>query len=460
MKFIAENLGPIKKVEVDLSKRLILFTGQNNTGKTYLANAVYEEADPILLDILMTNITAFLRANWSTNIDLTSLFDNTKKGERLYSMEYLNNNNIIKNFKSCLIIDEKDKELLKKIIFESYIDKDSSGIYLKGYYNKNKGSMILSISEVALKIITENKIKDNKDPIVDIAFFFEKIIRQLFFKRFFIPAERAGISIFNKELNVIESTYKDIVNYKNITDYKKTEITSKFKFNIEKLKESRSFRYRQSVIGYISFIENLDATRNKKGQYGKLADELENTILKGKVFIDDIGQIKYTDTRMKEAIDLNRASSTVHSLSSLSLYLRYEAKEGDTIMIDEPELNLHLDNQILVARFLGRLVNEGFRVIVSTHSDFIVKEINNLIMMSNEFKDKKEIMKEYGYSDKEIIKPEQVQALLFRYGKDEPENIKITNTGFPVETMNDVIEEIETRTEDLYIRVNSKKMNL
>lgn len=50
-------------------------------------------------------------------------------------------------------------------------------------------------------------------------------------------------------------------------------------------------------------------------------------------------------------------------------------------MIDEPELNLHPSNQRVIARFLAKLVNSGIRVIVSTHSDYFVKEINSLIML-------------------------------------------------------------------------------
>ena len=41
MKVIVENLGAVKKAEIDLSKDLLIFTGENNSGKTYLAYAVY-----------------------------------------------------------------------------------------------------------------------------------------------------------------------------------------------------------------------------------------------------------------------------------------------------------------------------------------------------------------------------------------------------------------------------------
>jgi len=45
MIFNVENLGAIQHAEIDLSKDLILFCGHNNTGKTYLINAIYRLLD-------------------------------------------------------------------------------------------------------------------------------------------------------------------------------------------------------------------------------------------------------------------------------------------------------------------------------------------------------------------------------------------------------------------------------
>ena len=41
MKLTVKNLGPISQAEVDLSKDLIILTGENNTGKTYVAYGIY-----------------------------------------------------------------------------------------------------------------------------------------------------------------------------------------------------------------------------------------------------------------------------------------------------------------------------------------------------------------------------------------------------------------------------------
>ena len=55
------------------------------------------------------------------------------------------------------------------------------------------------------------------------------------------------------------------------------------------------------------------------------------------------------------------------------------------MIIDEPESHLHPYCQILMARLIAACINAGIKVFVTTHSDYFVKEINNLIMLSNDF---------------------------------------------------------------------------
>lgn len=41
MKLRIQQIGPIPKVSVDLTKKLTVFCGPNNTGKTYISYYVY-----------------------------------------------------------------------------------------------------------------------------------------------------------------------------------------------------------------------------------------------------------------------------------------------------------------------------------------------------------------------------------------------------------------------------------
>ena len=60
---------------------------------------------------------------------------------------------------------------------------------------------------------------------------------------------------------------------------------------------------------------------------------------------------------------------------------------GDTLIVEEPEAHLHPAAQTEVAHTLARLVNAGVQVVVTTHSDRLLKEFGNLIR-EGEFNEK------------------------------------------------------------------------
>ena len=76
---------------------------------------------------------------------------------------------------------------------------------------------------------------------------------------------------------------------------------------------------------------------------------------------------------------LTRSSSMVSELAPLVLFLRGLVRPGDTLIIEEPEAHLHPAAQAQMAATLARLVRAGVRVLVTTHSDFMLQEIGNLI---------------------------------------------------------------------------------
>ena len=82
-------------------------------------------------------------------------------------------------------------------------------------------------------------------------------------------------------------------------------------------------------------------------------------------------------------LKINEGSSSVRSLVDLFIYLKHVAKKGDLLMIDEPELNLHPDNQRKLMQLFAQLNNVGIKIYVTTHSDYFVKELNNIILMQS-----------------------------------------------------------------------------
>ncbi|MDR0611672.1 MAG: ATP-binding protein [Planctomycetaceae bacterium] len=113
---------------------------------------------------------------------------------------------------------------------------------------------------------------------------------------------------------------------------------------------------------------------------------------------------------------LAETSSSFRSLLPfwLQLYCGTRLRETpvNMFMIDEPEMNLHPENQRILARFFVRLVNLGYKIYITTHSDYIVKELNTLIMLYCHNKNRRRIMKRYGYTDEELLDPARIRVYM------------------------------------------------
>jgi predicted ATPase len=163
--------------------------------------------------------------------------------------------------------------------------------------------------------------------------------------------------------------------------------------------------------------KNLEAVRNAqeeltkesflKTQAPELIEALRE-ITQGSFAVNN-GVLSYQYDK-DNALPITIASSSVKSLYHLDLYINNLAKKNDILLIDEPELNLHPDNQRKMARVIARLVNAGVKVLLTTHSDYLVRELNNAIMLSNELPDKQSIMEANQLVKTDILTPDQVSA--------------------------------------------------
>ena len=152
---------------------------------------------------------------------------------------------------------------------------------------------------------------------------------------------------------------------------------------------------------------------------------------------------------------LHMTSSTVKSLFGLWFYLENQAQPGDLLMIGEPELNIHPENQRHIARLLARLVNAGLRVVISTHSDTIVREFNSLLMLSQ---DNGELRKKHRYSEDEVLTVEQVSACLFDNQKITPFEIS-PEDGIYATTFDTVIEDLNRVNDDIHYSLQEKRVS-
>ena len=117
-----------------------------------------------------------------------------------------------------------------------------------------------------------------------------------------------------------------------------------------------------------------------------LAAKLEEEVLRGEVHesrsATGYPDFSYRPADRKEMIPLMQASSMVSELAPVVLYLRHVVQPGDVLIIEEPESHLHPGMQASFTRQLVAAVRAGVRVMLTTHSDYVLEELANLVRMS------------------------------------------------------------------------------
>lgn len=104
------------------------------------------------------------------------------------------------------------------------------------------------------------------------------------------------------------------------------------------------------------------------------------------------------------------ASSMVSEIAPVVLYLRHLVQPGNVLIVEEPESHLHPAAQVEFTRQLAALVRAGVRVIVTTHSEWVLQELANTVQRSAlPAPRRKEI------SGAEVaLRPDEVGAWLFK----------------------------------------------
>ena len=81
-------------------------------------------------------------------------------------------------------------------------------------------------------------------------------------------------------------------------------------------------------------------------------------------------------------LPLMNTSSMVSELAPVVLYFRHVVEPGETLIIEEPESHLHPAMQVEFVRLLAAAVKAGIRIIITTHSEWVLEELANLVLMS------------------------------------------------------------------------------
>lgn len=154
-----------------------------------------------------------------------------------------------------------------------------------------------------------------------------------------------------------------------------------------RLSDSATSMERSLPLPSADFILEVDRAWNRRpgtppGPLAHLADVLEG-ILGGRIefALNALGS-RSPHLRFRSGeldLPIHSTHSLARSLGGLDLYLQEVAAPGDFVFIDEPEMNAHPQTQLAIAEIIALMVNAGLRVVVTTHSPYIVDHLHNLI---------------------------------------------------------------------------------
>lgn len=378
MKIKVSNLGFLKKADIKLAP-LTLLVGNNNTGKTYLSYFIF-----ILLKSLRQIDISYKELNSKKQLVITKellkekIDEVTKVVCKNLGKKFAAPSNLFSKVKCLFEVDIDD--LFVFLQRESQIGKleasflDSHGrILIWAEVNNDQIIWSLSVNEKNSKYLSIWTDTIARATVFNMMLK-EHISRWI--NPIAITSERTGISLFYKELDSTRGALLDLLVEKTLPsdkyqllDYIDKSISKyalPIKTNINTIRQAGDYK------SYSFLWEN-------KQKY-KVLFQLWEQLVNGRFNIQK-DSIQFAQDTDKTVIPLHLASSSSKSLLLLEIYLKYQARYRDLLLIDEPELNLHPQAQRIMARFLVQLVQAGIKVVITTHSEIIIRELNNLIML-------------------------------------------------------------------------------
>ncbi|GGD54001.1 hypothetical protein GCM10011514_17750 [Emticicia aquatilis] len=339
MKISIKNFGPIDHFEFDLEKDLHVIYGENNIGKSWAISLLYLSLKSWKalsnLSIEQFNNIKEKQKYRLENTDKKFLLPETTWEEDEFIRDF--NNSLyntftqMKNFISGL--EPEIKFITNHFTLQITRDDDEEGDEELFFYNKGYVFSDLNVVEYLPNDEYENI--------------------------YFLPASKSGIyQVLSNMGNIFAQLAQYSLRDKNLSLPAMNEPVSDYILNIATIQSKR------------------------QGRFNQLVDFLEEKVIEGSVIFDDFQKkLKYKSNRTGLVSELHEASSMIAEISPLVAYLKYILpKKNSILFIEEPEAHLHPKVQVEMMKIFVELAKSGVKVVMTTHSDFMMNELTNLLL--------------------------------------------------------------------------------
>lgn len=388
------SFAVIENIEEEIElKDLTIFMGDNSSGKSYLAMLIHsfitmsrayqDKAFLNLIHLEFSHASLLKKLNQSIgkvigqdNNTLTLLFHEEDKKDLMDIIDFSLNKYLLKVYLPNMLFKCESIDEIEVVLggLSQYLPNT---LVIKNTMMHDMGKIEVIIDEksrVGLHFQKDFSI----DTIVKMTLnlilsdLIEMSIKQtLPIDSVYLPASRTGYL----------QTYKSLSNQAILKDY-----------HSDKREDENELSPLIRV-----FITQLNS--HKKYEENDFSTFIEEFIMKGQVNIfEDNNSIDFT-LKDGQSVNVNYVSSTVSELIPLVVFLKRGLIQKDgLVVIEEPEAHLSFENQKLIAKLIALLLKENIKVLITTHSDFLIYELNNLIMKDRIIQNKT-LIKESAFKD-------------------------------------------------------------
>ncbi|UXT49615.1 AAA family ATPase [Agrobacterium tumefaciens] len=437
------NIGKISDADIGISS-LTLLVGRNNTGKSYAAALIWSIFK--MYELFRSEEAEKLRPKW-----LSKLFDEAQKeGAAQLDIKESHADQLVEFVNK--LWDSAGEAYLDKVFAFRACQNSSVAVQRTGAFIPFNVTVafndVPTSNRARVKRIIFEGIIDRGTPTQ------HRLRRPLLVNLQAPPSKSAPVSTFTLNLIFRVLLGVDWQNYFPVLYIPagRTGLMTGFKamqaYGLEGDEEAtQAFQLSAPVKDFLQDLTFLTGPDDEEIENG-VASWIESEILHGALHMndEDAASVTYRPAGSDADIPLHAASSMITELAPFLLTLRENPNRG-LVIFEEPEAHLHLAAQRLMARGLARMVNSGMKLVVTTHSDTFVQQINNLMTLHGHTK-REQLMPELGYACEDLIDPAGAEAFEFlaTEGSTRVERLTRSREGFIVPSLNETLYSLAKET--------------
>lgn len=410
------KFGPIENARITFAP-MTIFTGDSNLGKSYVNYLMYYLVRYTSREELIHFFESKKTQKKEFDVTLHSIQNWMNNSVEPFMRSFLNAPELVCSVEFELLPSETDKKFhLKFEEFESINTQETSN---EDYF-RSGNTVRITIDDYSNEFLLPNLLREKEFAFaIEFSSYFQKILfGKSISQAFILPPARGAFVGENYTLK-------------------------------EKIGSSVGM-YRYFLKDYDFATQYWTKKRKRVTRYSEQIERLVN----GKLITREGTQ--YIVLKTGKELPLSAAASSIKELSPLLYTLLLSGnRQIMSFCIEEPEAHLHPQMQISMVDLLACCFNDGMIFQFTTHSDYVMQRINQLIKLEyirkNDNSKFKEICSQFNLSESHCIQKEKVKTYLFELneeGKVLIEELTITDLGFPMVTFFDVVHSM-TMTEDV-----------